>query len=168
MIKSNFKENKKSRIGSKSTEIKWTKVYNPVLSGTKYEGDTKDFEIDWMVLSEGSLFVFEVDVRGAEEADQENGFESMISKNIRQIAKDQIVIDHLLQVSGVNQMNVFYPFIRSFIRIFCSQRVTRVKEHITFLNDLVGPKASRLKNVFLCLSSTLHEDYSSSKHHLQA
>ena len=59
-----------------------------------YEGDTKDFEIDWMVFSEGSLFVFEVDVRGAEEADQENGFESMISKNIRQIAKDQIVIDH--------------------------------------------------------------------------
>ena len=108
-----------------------------------------------MVLSEGSLFVFEVDARGAEEADQENGFGSLISKNIRQIAKDQIVIDHLLQVSGVNQMNVFYLVVYPNLPFTTvGSRMMRVKEHVTFLNDLVVPKASRLERFFLCLFST--------------
>ena len=119
-------------------------------------------QIDWLVFSDSSLFVIEVGVQDAEEADEEKGTESLILKTFNQIAKDQTVIDQLLQVSGVNQLNVFYLVVYPNLPFTTiGSRMKRVKEHITFLNDLVGPKTSRLELFKLCLSSTLHEEYSS-------
>ena len=95
--------------------------------GTKWE-ISKGFEIDWLVLSGSALTVFEIGMRGETEENPKNlkskdkdaapdkekesedtkRVERLISKKIDQMAQNSIILQHLLEATGNQDLSVNY------------------------------------------------------------
>ena len=70
--------------------------------GTKFP-ETKDFEIDWILFNGSTITVIEVKAN-TEESRSKKNFET----KVKQLKKDQIVIRHLLEATGCENVKVNY------------------------------------------------------------
>ena len=105
-------------------------IFNAVehtLKGTKWE-KSRDFEIDWLVLSGSALTVFEIGMRGETEENPKNlkpkdkaaapdnekesedtkRMERLISKKIDQMVQNCVILQHLLEATGSQDISVNY------------------------------------------------------------
>ena len=101
-------------------------IFNNVektFDGTKYK-ETKDFEIDWLLMNGSCLIVVEVGVRCVNEEKNKNskshqnlkldadnmekGTQRLISRKIHQLSRDQVVIQHLLEAANVQNCCINY------------------------------------------------------------
>ena len=113
--------------------------------GTKWE-NSRDFEIDWLLLSGSALTVFEVGMRGETEESPKNlkskdkaaapdkGKESedtkreerLISKKIDQMVQNCVIFQHLLEATGNQDLPVNYVIF--FPNITTEQICSRVEK----------------------------------------
>ena len=120
--------------------------------GTKWE-KSRDFEIDWLVLSGSALTVFEIGMRGETEENPKNlksknriaapdkekesedtkRVERLISKKIDQMVQNSIILQHLLKATGNQDLSVnyviFFPNITT--ELICS-RVEKLHKKALF------------------------------------
>ena len=101
-------------------------IFNNVektFDGTKYK-ETKDFEIDWLLMNGSCLTVVEIGVRcvnkekgknskshqklNLDADNMERGTQRLISRKIDQLIRDQVIIQHLLEATNVENCCVNY------------------------------------------------------------
>ena len=81
------------------------KVFNGVgetFRGTKFP-KTKDFEIDWVLFNGTTITVIEVKANNEGSKSSKN-----FKEKVEQLKKDQIIMQHLLEASGCNNVKVNY------------------------------------------------------------
>ena len=80
-------------------------------------GSSRNFEIDWIILNGDAITVVEVGMRGKTEIpegnknclmNEEKGIQGVIANKFKQIVKNQTIVEHLLEATGNQHIQVNY------------------------------------------------------------
>ena len=104
--------------------------------GTKDEG-SKDFEIDWLIFSGNTLFIFEVGMRDYDKLNDDKGIEKLIHTKCSQVSKDAMVLRHLMEATNFTPVEVYFVAVFPNLPFENVEKKMRVRNQRESLNRLI-------------------------------
>ena len=101
--------------------------------GTGKFEKSKDFEIDWILLNGSSITVIEV----KEQSETAKGKKKNFETKIDQIKKDRVIMQHLMEVTGIEKTRVNYVIACPNVSITEVTDGNLLRNHSQFLQDIV-------------------------------
>ena len=106
-------------------------------------GSSRNFEIDWIILNGDSVTVVEVGMRGKTEIregkencimNEEKGIQGVIADKFKQIVKNRTIVEHLLEATGNQHIQVNY------LAFFPNISIASVQAYLDKMQQIAGKK----------------------------